>query len=83
MNSDMNDEGIRLTEQMIKLIAKDSLKEIKDKALEFEKGDVINPSKQNRGKIVDIEQEKIRHKEIKFKAETRTIIAPSKKLESK
>jgi len=77
INSDMSDEGIKLTEQMIKLIAKDSLKGIKEKALEFEKGDVINPSKQNRGKAVDLEKEQIRHKEIKFKAETRTIIQPS------
>ena len=78
INSDMSDEGIKLTEQMIKLIEKDSLKGIKEKALEFEKGDVINPSKQNRGKIVNLEKEQIRHKEIKFKAETRTIIQPSK-----
>ena len=81
INSDMSDEGIKLTEQMIKLIEKDSLKGIKEKALEFEKGDVINPSKQNRGKIVDLEKEQIRHKEIKFKAETRTIIQPSKQPE--
>tara|TARA_Y100001968_G_C19437890_1_gene760855 strand:+ start:1770 stop:2993 length:1224 start_codon:yes stop_codon:yes gene_type:complete len=81
INSDMSDEGIQLTEQMIKLIAKDSLKGIKEKALEFEKGDVINPSKQNRGKIIDLEKEQQRHKEIKFKAETRTIIQPSKKLD--
>jgi len=81
MNSDMNDEGIKLTEQMMQLIAKESLKEIKDQALEFEKGNVINPSKQNRGKVVDIEQEKIRHKEIKFKGETRTIIGTSKNLD--
>ena len=81
INSDMSDEGIKLTEQMIKLIAKDSLKGIKEKALEFEKGDVINPSKQNRGKIIDLEKEEIRHKEIKFKAETRTIIQPSKDLQ--
>ena len=78
INSDMSDEGIKLTQQMIKLIEKDSLKGIKEKALEFEKGDVINPSKQNRGKIVDLEKEQIRHKEIKFKAETRTIIQPPK-----
>ena len=83
INSDMSDEGIRLTEQMIRLIAKDSLKGIKEKALEFEKGDVINPSKQNRGKIIDLDKEEIRHKEIKFKAETRTIIRPSEDLENK
>jgi hypothetical protein len=77
----MNDEGIKLTEQMMQLIAKESLKEIKEQALEFEKGNVINPSKQNRGKVVDIEQEKIRHKEIKFKGETRTIIGASKNLD--
>ena len=81
INSDMNDEGISLTEQMMKLIAKDSLKEIKNKALEFEKGTMINPSKQNRGKIIDIENEKLRHTEIKFKGQTRTIIDSKKKLD--
>ena len=53
-------------------------KSVKENALEFEKGDIINTSKQNRGKIIDIEEETIRQKEIKFKAETRTIISPKK-----
>ena len=56
------------------------MKSLKENAIEFEKGDVVNVSKQNRGKIIDVEQEEIRQKEIKFKAETRTIISPSKKL---
>jgi hypothetical protein len=37
-------------------------------------------SKQNRGKIIDLEQEEIRQKEIKFKAETRTLIDTSNNL---
>ena len=63
----------------MKLISKKSLEGIKENALEFEKGDIVNVSKQNRGKIIDLEQEEVRQKEIKFKAETRTIIAPNQK----
>ena len=73
----MNDAGIDLTEQILKMITKD----IKEKALEFEKGDVVNPSMQKRNNIIDIEKEKLRHQEIKSKAEIRTIINPSRKLD--
>jgi hypothetical protein len=80
IHNDLNEKGLELISQNMKLISKESLKSLKENAIEFEKGDVVNVSKQNRGKIIDLEQEKIRQQEIKFKAETRTIIAPSKKL---
>lgn len=78
INNDLNEKGIELIKQNIDLISKEGLKSVKENALEFEKGDIINTSKQNRGKIIDIEEETIRQKEIKFKAETRTIISPKK-----
>jgi len=76
INNDLNEKGIELIKQNIDLISKESLKGVRENALEFEKGDMINTSKQNRGKIIDVEEETIRQKEIKFKAETRTIITP-------
>ena len=76
MNSDMNDTGIQLTEQIMNLISKDSLKSIKNKALDYEKGDIINASQQKRGKIIDIDKEKIRHKDLKSKAQNHKIITP-------
>ena len=79
IHNDLNEKGLDLISQNMKLISKESLKSLKENAIEFEKGDVVNVSKQNRGKIIDVEQEEIRQKEIKFKAETRTIISPSKK----
>jgi len=80
IHNDLNEKGLDLISQNMKLISKESLKSLKENAIEFEKGDVVNVSKQNRGKIIDLEQEEIRQKEIKFKAETRTIISPSKKI---
>ena len=77
IHNDLNEKGLELIQQNMKLISKDSLKGLKENALEFEKGDVVNVSKQNRGKIIDLEQEEIRQKEIKFKAETRTLIKPT------
>ena len=56
INSDMNDSGIQLTEQMMQLISRDSLKSIKEKAIEYEKGDIVNASQQKRGKIIDNNQ---------------------------
>jgi hypothetical protein len=79
IHNDLNEKGLDLIEQNMKLISKDSLKSIKENAIEFEKGDILNVSKQNRGKIIDLDEENNRQKEIKFKAETRTIIAPDKK----
>ena len=78
INSDMNDSGIQLTQQMMKLISKDSLKSIKEKALEYEKGDIINASQQKRGKIIDLESEEIRHKDLRSKAENHAIITTNK-----
>ncbi|MBJ04522.1 MAG: hypothetical protein CMP65_01290 [Flavobacteriales bacterium] len=75
MNSDMNDTGIQLTEQIMNLISKDSLKSIKNKALDYEKGDIINASQQKRGKIIDMEKEELRHKDLKFKAQNHKIIS--------
>ena len=83
IHNDLNEKGLDLIEQNMKLISKESLKGLKENALQFEKGDVVNVSKQNRGKIIDLEQEKMRQKEIKFKAETRTIIAPNEKIDIK
>ena len=80
IHNDLNEKGLDLIQQNMKLISKESLKGLKENALEFEKGDVVNVSKQNRGKIIDLEQEEIRQKEIKFKAETRTLIKPSDNL---
>ena len=80
IHNDLNEKGLDLIEQNMKLISKESLKGLKENALEFEKGDVVNVSKQNRGKIIDVKQEEIRQKEIKFKAETRTIISPPNNL---
>tara|TARA_B100000579_G_scaffold341511_1_gene293358 strand:+ start:9278 stop:10474 length:1197 start_codon:yes stop_codon:yes gene_type:complete len=79
IHNDLNEKGLDLIAQNMKLISKKSLEGIKENALEFEKGDIVNVSKQNRGKIIDLEQEEVRQKEIKFKAETRTIIAPNQK----
>ena len=79
IHNDLNEKGLELIAQNMKLISKKSLEGIKENALEFEKGDIVNVSKQNRGKIIDLEQEEVRQKEIKFKAETRTIIAPNQK----
>ena len=76
MNSDMNDTGIQLTEQIMNLISKDSLKSIKNKALDYEKGDIINASQQKRGKIIDINKEELRHKDLKSKAQNHKIITP-------
>ena len=81
IHNDLNEKGLDLIEQNMKLISKESLKGLKENALEFEKGDVVNVSKQNRGKIIDLEKEEIRQKEIKFKAQTRTIIKPSNDLD--
>ena len=83
IHNDLNEKGLDLIAQNMKLISKKSLEGIKENALEFEKGDIVNVSKQNRGKIIDVEQEEVRQKEIKFKAETRTIIAPNQKSNSK
>ena len=83
IHNDLNEKGLELIAQNMKLISKKSLEGIKENALEFEKGDIVNVSKQNRGKIIDVEQEEVRQKEIKFKAETRTIIAPNQKSNSK
>lgn len=80
IHNDLNEKGLDLIQQNMKLISKESLKGLKENALEFEKGDVVNVSKQNRGKIIDLEQEEIRQKEIKFKAKTRTLINPSDNL---
>ena len=77
INSDMNDSGILLTEQIMQLISKDSLKSIKEKALEYEKGDIINASQQKRGKIIDLKKEELRHKDLKSKAENHEIIEPA------
>ena len=77
INSDLNDSGIQLTEQIMQLISKDSLKSIKEKALEYEKGDIINASQQKRGKIIDLKKEEIRHKDLKSKAENHQIITPT------
>jgi len=77
INSDLNDSGIQLTEQIMQLISKDSLKSIKEKALEYEKGDIINASQQKRGKIIDLQKEEIRHKDLKSKAENHQIITPT------
>jgi len=82
IHNDLNEKGLDLIQQNMKLISKESLKGLKENALEFEKGDVVNVSKQNRGKIIDLEQEEIRQKEIKFKAETRTLIKPSDNLKN-
>tara|TARA_B100000902_G_C27270497_1_gene895999 strand:- start:400 stop:1509 length:1110 start_codon:yes stop_codon:yes gene_type:complete len=79
IHNDLNEKGLDLIAQNMKLISKDSLKSIKENALEFEKGDILNVSKQNRGKIIDLDEENNRQKEIKFKAETRTIITTNKK----
>ncbi len=79
INSDMNDSGIQLTEQMMKLISRDSLKSIKEKAIEYEKGDIVNASQQKRGKIIDLKTEHLRHKDLKSKAENHEIIAPTEK----
>jgi len=76
MNSDMNDTGIQLTEQIMNLISKDSLKSIKNKALDYEKGDIINASQQKRGKIIDINKEELRHKDLKSKAQNHKLITP-------
>ena len=78
INSDMNDSGIQLTEQIMNLISKDSLKSIRNKALEYEKGDIINASQQKRGKIIDLEKEELRHKDLKSKAQNHQLIEPSK-----
>lgn len=78
INSDMNDSGIQLTEQMMKLISRDSLKSIKEQALEYEKGDLVNPSQQKRGKIIDLKTENLRHKDLKSKAQNHEIISTSK-----
>ena len=78
INSDMNDSGIQLTEQMMKLISRDSLKSIKEQAIEYEKGDLVNPSQQKRGKIIDIDTENLRHKDLKSKAENHEIISTPK-----
>ena len=83
IHNDLNEKGLDLIQQNMKLISKESLKGLKENALEFEKGDVVNVSKQNRGKIIDLEQEEIRQKEIKFKAKTRTLINPSDNLKNK
>ena len=83
IHNDLNEKGLELIAQNMKLISKKSLEGIKENALEFEKGDIVNVSKQNRGKIIDVEQEEVRQKEIKFKAETRTIIAPNEKIDIK
>ena len=56
INSDINDHGIELTERMLQLISKKSLSSIKDKALEFEKGDIINASQQRGGNTVDLQE---------------------------
>ena len=82
INSDMNDSGIQLTEQIMQLISKDSLKSIKEKALEYEKGDIINASQQKRGKIIDLEKEELRHKDLKSKAENHEIIKPAEKIKN-
>ena len=79
INSDMNEHGIELTERMLKLISKDSLESIKQKALEYEKGDIVNASQQRGGKAIDLKEESIRQKDIKSKAENHEIIEPTEK----
>ena len=83
IHNDLNEKGLDLIAQNMQLISKDSLKVIRENALEFEKGDIINVSKQNRGKIIDLEQEESRQKEIKFKATNRTVIETSNSLKGK
>ena len=90
INNDLSEKGLDLISQNMKLISKESLKSIQENALEFEKGDMVNVSKQNRGKIIDLEQETMRQEQIKFKAQQQTIIEPSnnsksqnKKIDSK
>ena len=81
INSDINDHGIELTERMLQLISKKSLSSIKDKALEFEKGDIINASQQRGGNAVDLKKQTVRHKDLKSKAVNHEIITPNKSIE--
>ena len=78
INSDMNEHGIELTERMLQLISKKSLNSIRDKALEYEKGDIVNASLQRGGKAIDLKDEDIRHKDIKSKAINHEIISTPK-----
>ena len=78
INSDMNEHGIELTERMLQLISKKSLNSIRDKALEYEKGDIVNASLQRGGKSIDLKEEDIRHKDIKSKAINHEIISTPK-----
>ena len=68
---------------MLKLISKDSLNSIKEKPLEYEKGDIDNASQQRGGKAIDLNEEAIRHKDLKSKAENHQIISTTKKIDSK
>ena len=77
INSDMNEHGIELTERMLKLISKESLHSIKEKALEYEKGDIVNASQQRGGKSIDLKEESVRQKDLKSKAENHEIIQPN------
>ena len=64
---------------MMKLISRDTLKSIKEKAIEYEKGDIVNASQQKRGKIIDLKTEHLRHKDLKSKAENHEMISPNRK----
>mgnify|MGYP001225921652 CR=1 FL=1 len=77
INNDVNEMGIDLISQNMQLISKDSLKGIQENALEMEQMDIINVSKQNRGKIIDINEEEKRHNHVKFKTKQQSIVTKS------
>lgn len=79
INSDMSEHGIELTQKMLKMIAKESLKSIKDKALQYEKDDMVNTSRQlkTKGEIIDFEELNRRHKHLKATAKEDGIILPT------
>ena len=83
INSDMNEHGIELTERMLQLISKKSLDGIRNKALEYEKGDIVNASQQRGGKSIDLKEESVRQKDIKSKAVNHEIIPTNNSSEKK
>ena len=75
--------GLDLIAQNMQLISKESLKGIQDNALEMEQMDIINVSKQNRGKTIDVKEESRRQEHIRFKAQQQSIISPPNQNKSK
>ena len=83
INNDVNEMGLDLIAQNMQLISKESLKGIQDNALEMEQMDIINVSKQNRGKTIDAKEELRRQEHIRFKAQQQSIISTPNQNKSK